>query len=42
MSPIVPENEVTTLPAESSAFTTGCVENAEPDPAVTGEVVKTS
>ena len=42
VSPIVPENEVTTSPAESSTFTTGCVENAEPDPAVTGEVVKTS
>jgi hypothetical protein len=41
-SPMVPENEVTTSPAESSTLTTGWVENADPDAAATGEVVKTS
>jgi hypothetical protein len=41
-SPIAPENEVTTLPAESSALMTGSVENAAPDAAATGDVVNTS
>ena len=43
VSPIVPENEVTTSPAESSTFTTGSeMQCRPPDPAATGEVVKTS
>jgi hypothetical protein len=39
---IVVEALVTTLPAESSTFTTGCVERTAPEAPAVGWVVKTS